>query len=139
MTGFLKDDLTVALDEVDRVASRTITVYHDLSSIAGDRPAAPGFLAEARRREAALARFNQARRAHGQIPETEDPERGHLHAVWLKLKALVATEDPEESVERSLAELDDTLREVVAAARALHPDSDICQAMEQLIPNPHVR
>jgi hypothetical protein len=137
MPGFLKDDLTVALDEVDRVASRTITIYHDLIATAGDTPAAARLLAEARRREAALAGFNQARRVHGQIPEAEDPERGHLQAIWLKLRALVAAADPEESLEHSLAELDETLRQTVAAAAVLRPDTDIRQAMEQLVPNPH--
>jgi mannitol-1-phosphate/altronate dehydrogenase len=136
MPGFLKDDLTVALDEIDRLASRTITMYRDLGTATGHAPAADRLRAEAERREAALARYNAARRTHGQIPETEDPERGHLQALWLKLKSLVASADQGDALEQLLAEQDDALRQAVAAAQALQPHADIRQAMEQLVPEP---
>jgi hypothetical protein len=133
MSNFLKDDLTVALDEVDRVASRIVTIYRDLSAVAGDADAAKRLRAEAERREAALASYNQARMAHGQIPEVDDPELAHLQALWVKLRSLLTKATPEGSLALSLAELDHALRRTVAAARDLQPDDDIAAAMDQLV------
>jgi hypothetical protein len=90
-------------------------------------------LAEAERREAALARYNQARMAHGQIPEVDDPELSHLQAVWLKLRSVLSTPDSEDSLTASLAELDQVLQQTVTAAQALHPADDIASAMAHLI------
>ncbi|MFU8815382.1 MAG: hypothetical protein ACNA7W_08545 [Pseudomonadales bacterium] len=138
MPGFLKDDLTVALDEVDRIASRIITIYRDLAAVA-DEPAAAPLLEEAQCREAALRRYNEARQAHGQIPEVDDPERGHLQALWLKLKSLLASPNPAAALAHSLDELDQELRRAIASARALQPDADVSQTMEQLLPPPDQR
>lgn len=134
MNPFLKDDLTVALDEVDRIASRIITIYRDLAAIAREPEAAGRLLDAAERRTQGLLRYNAARQAHGQIPEVDDPERSHLQALWLKLKSLMTTADPASSLENSLAELDDQLRQAIEAARALQPDADVLQAMDQLLP-----
>jgi hypothetical protein len=133
MGGFLKDDLTVALDDVDRVAARIITIYRDLGAVAGDERSASRLLAEADRRETILSRYNQARQAHGQIPEVDDPERSHLQALWMKLKSLLTQPDPQESLAASLAELDRVLRQTVAAALALHPEDDIRKALEDFV------
>lgn len=133
MSGILKDDLTVALDEVDRVAARIITICRDLSAVAGDDRSASRLLAEAGEREAALARYNEARMAHGQIPEVDDPELSHLQAIWLKLRSVLAKPTPEEFLAAALKELDQVLQQTVAAAQALHPADDIASAMEHLI------
>lgn len=133
MAGFLKDDLTVALDEVDRVASRIITIYRDLAAIAREQAAA-ALRAEADRREADLAAYNQARQSHGQTPEVDDPERSHLQALWLKLRSLLAAAGPDRALADSLAELDQALRDSIAAAQALQPDADLRDALERLVP-----
>ena len=133
MPRFLKDDLTVALDDVDRVATRIITIYRDLGAIAQDREAAARLMEEADRREAALERFNQARRAHDQIPEVGDPELAHFQALWLKLKSTLAATDALDALEASLAELDQALWQAIEDARALGPAPDIEAALTPLM------
>jgi mannitol-1-phosphate/altronate dehydrogenase len=134
LPGFLKDDRTVALDEVDRVASRIITIYRDLAAITQDQRSAQTLVAEADRRAAALADFNRERQAHGQIPEVDDPELSHIQAMWLKLRSLLATSAADEVLAQSLADLDDALRDAVNTARALQPDGNLRDALEHLLP-----
>jgi len=131
--GFLKDDLTVALDEVDRVASRIVTIYRDLAAITHDPRAARDLAAEADRRAAALAAFNRTRQAHGQIPEVDDPELSHLQAIWLKLRSLLAAAAAEDALAHSLKQLDEALRDAVTAARSRQPDADLRDALDLLL------
>jgi mannitol-1-phosphate/altronate dehydrogenase len=134
VSGFLKDDLTVALDDVDRVASRIITIYRDLAAISRDTRSAAALAAEADRRAVALAAYNRARQAHGQIPEVDDPERSHLQALWLKLRSMLAASAAEHALAESLADLDVALRDAVASAQARQPDADLREALELLLP-----
>jgi hypothetical protein len=133
LTGYLKDDLTVALDDVDRVAGRIITIYRDLAAITQRPGAAQALAAEADRRATTLATYNLARQAHGQIPEVDDPERGHLQALWLKLRSLLASSPAEDALAESLNHLDEALRDAVAAARSLNPHADLQDALERLL------
>lgn len=132
MDGILKDDLTVALDEVDRTASRIVTIYQDLAGLADDPALADRFEQEAARRRQALTAFNRERRAAGQTPEVADPERAHLASLWFTLKAAVAGERAREQMERSLAELDERLAEAVRGALALSPPAAIAAALAAL-------
>jgi small-conductance mechanosensitive channel len=135
MSQYLKDDLTVALDDVDRIASRIVTIHRDLAAVAGDQATAATLLDRAEQRERALHAFNAARRAHAQLPETEEPERAHLEALWLKLKAAVAWGRSAHALERSLAELDQRLCQAVAEACALEPPTDVERALQALCPD----
>lgn len=132
MSGFIKDDLTVALDEVDRIASRIITIFDDLSAIASAPSVAERLRERAEAHRRALVRFNLARRSAGHTPEVADPERAHLQSLWLALKSAVAGEHSEDSLQESLAELDAQLRETVDAAVGLHPEPDILAALQDL-------
>ena len=123
MTGWLKDDLTVALDEVDRSASRIVTIHDDLAAIATDPGVARRLRERGERHRQALVAFNHARRSAGQTPEVGDPERAHLQSLWLALKAAVAGEHSEERLQQSLADLDEELHAAIRAARQ-HPLGD---------------
>jgi hypothetical protein len=137
MPGFLKDDLTVALDDVDRTASRIITIYHDLAATAGDEQVADRLRREAQRREAAFARYIEARRSHGHVTEVDDPERSHLQALWLKLRAMFGAPGADQGLTAVLDELDETLRRTVATAADLQPPEDIRDALEQIAGERH--
>lgn len=132
MSGFLKDDLTVALDEVDRIASRIITIYDDLSAIASDPGVSRRLSERGEAHRRALVAFNRARRDAGQVPEVGDPERAHLQSLWLALKSAVAGEHSEERLQTALAELDDQLHTAIRAVRELEPEAGVLQALEQL-------
>ncbi len=133
MTGYFKDDLTVALDDVDRTAGRIITIYRDIGALARDPETEQRLQQQADRLAAALEHFNAVRRAHHQTPEVEEPERAHLQALWLALKSALSQEPGEDALEASLRELHGHLAEVVARARALRPGADIEAAMEGLL------
>jgi hypothetical protein len=132
MTGFLKDDLTVALDDVDRTASRIVTIYQDLTAIAADPDMSRRLRERGEDHRLALVAFNDARTGAGQTPEVGDPERAHLQALWLALKSAVSTEPSEQQLQQSLTDLDDELRRAVEAARRHHPGPGILDALERL-------
>ena len=132
MNGFLKDDLTVALDEVDRTASRIVTIYEDLSGIAPEPLVADQLRDAGERHRRALVAFNHARRAAGQIPEVADPERAHLQSLWLALRSAVSGEASRVRLDQALDELDEELRRAVAAARALGPEPALRDALDRL-------
>lgn len=132
MNGFLKDDLTVALDEVDRIASRIVTIYEDLSVIASDPGVSRRLSERGEAHRRALVGFNRARSAAGQIPEVGDPERAHLQSLWLALKSAVAGEHSEERLQSALAELDDQLCAAIQTARAFEPPAAVGNALEDL-------
>jgi hypothetical protein len=132
MTGFLKDDLTVALDEVDRCASRIVTIYEDLSAITADPELAVSLRAEGERHREALTAFNHARRDSGQTPEVADPERAHIQSLWLVLKSAVSGEDFRQRLDESLGALDEELRHAIRAAGALEPEPAVRDALERL-------
>jgi len=132
MNGFLKDDLTVALDEVDRTASRIVTIYEDLSDLASEPEVAARLRQAGERYRRALVAFNHARRAAGQIPEVADPERAHLQSLWMALRSAVSGEASREHLEHALDELDEELRRAVAAARKLDPDPALRDALARL-------
>ncbi len=133
MTGYLKDDLTVALDDVDRTAGRIITIYRDVGALARDPATAQRLQQRADRLTAGLERFNSARRAHHQTPEVEEPERAHLQALWLALKSALSEEPGDAALEASLQELHGHLAETVARVRALGPGADIEAALQELL------
>jgi hypothetical protein len=97
----------------------------------GDPALASRLHARGRKLETALDRFNRARKAEGQVPELEDPERAQLHVWWLKLKAWVSQGSAEESVRSSLEEFDATVLETIDRARALNPDRQLAEALDQ--------
>lgn len=131
MAGFFKDDLTVALDDVDRLASRMATVYYDLRALATQPETAALLEQRSQRLEAALGAFNEARRKHGQAPEVEEPERGHLEALWFKLKSVLA-ENSAQALKEAMEAWNRQLEDAVAQARRLNSDADIDAALEQL-------
>lgn len=133
MAGLLKDDLTVALDDVDRTASRIVTVCGDLAAITLDPEAALRLREHAERLRAALADYNRLRQRAGQVPEVGDPERAHLQSLWLALKQAVSGEDAAEQLETVLGELDGALREAVRTAEALGPEKPIDDALQRLL------
>ena len=133
MNGFLKDDLTVALDEVDRYASRIVTIYDDLSAIAVEPEVAVSLRARGERHREALTAFNYARRAAGQTPEVGDPERAHLQSLWLVLKSAVSGGDSRQRLADSLRALDDELRHAVRTARNLDPEPAVRDALDRLM------
>lgn len=132
MPGILKDDLTVALDDVDRVTSRTVTVCEDLAGLAS----APDISEWLRDRAAtlgeALEAFNAARRNIQQIPEVEDPERSHLQALWLGLKAAVTGAVSRDELQQHLTPLEEQLTSAIGEARRLNRDEDIDAALVAL-------
>lgn len=132
MTGLFKDDLTVALDEVDRTASRIITIYDDLAAIATDPVVGRRLRERGERHRAALVAFNHARTSAGQTPEVADPERAHLQSLWLALKSAVAGDHSEDSLQQSLADLDDELHEAIRSARAQGASPDVEHALDAL-------
>ncbi|HEX7038462.1 MAG TPA: hypothetical protein VF210_22045 [Pseudomonadales bacterium] len=132
MTGLFKDDLTVALDEVDRTASRIVTVCSDLAAITPDPEAARRLTAHGERLRQALVEYNRLRRRAGQVPEVGDPERAHLQSLWLALKQAVSGEDAVEQLDAVLRELDGALQQAVAAARAQGPEPELTRALERL-------
>ncbi len=109
MSGLLKDDLTVALDEVDRIASRIATIYDDLATLAPEPELARRLRERGDARRRALVAFNEARRSAGQTPEVGDPERAHLHSLWLRLEAAVTGSRRDEHLEHALDALDERL------------------------------
>lgn len=129
MSGFLKDDLTVALDEVDRTASRIVTIYDDLAAIAVDPEVAVQLRDRGQRHRSALVEFNHARRAAGQIPEVADPERAHLQSLWMALQSAVSGEQSRERLEVSLSQLDDELRAAARTAIDLGPEPEVRAAL----------
>lgn len=131
MSGLFKDDLTVALDEVDRTASRILTIYHDLAGLTDHVDRAERLQREGERLRQALTRFNDARRAAGQVPEVADPERAHLQSLWLALKSAVSG-GSEQQLDESLKALRDELAGAVAAARALRPPPGVDAALRRL-------
>jgi len=132
MSGWLKDDLTVALDEVDRTASRIVTIQEDLGALAVEPDVAARLRERAERHRRALTDFNHARRAAGQIPEVADPERAHLQSLWVALTAAVSGEDSAGRLEQSLSELDDELRAAIRAAREQRPEGAMLEALDRL-------
>lgn len=132
MTGLFKDDLTVALDEVDRTASRIVTVCNDLAAITPDPEAAQRLAEHGERLRQALAEYNRLRRRAGQVPEVGDPERAHLQSLWLALKQAVSGEHAVEQLDAVLRELGDALEQAVAAARAQEPEPALVEALERL-------
>lgn len=132
MTRFLKDHLTVALDEVDRTASRIVTIYQDLAAVAASTEVADRLERRAAGHRRALRDFNRARTADGQTPEVGDPERAHLHSLWLALKSAVAGDHSEARLTESLARLDAELRRVVAEARSAGPPPAVAEALDRL-------
>jgi hypothetical protein len=132
MSGLLKDDLTVALDDVDRTASRIVTIYDDLSAIAIDLELSRRLREGAEQRRRALVAFNHARRTAGQTPEVGDPERAHLQFLWLALKSAVSGKSSAQALQVSLAELDAELQRVIDAARNLHPEPPLPSALNAL-------
>lgn len=132
MNGYLKDDLTVALDDVDRVLYRAATIHLRLGHLAPDEALAASLTARGEALERALTRFNEAREAEGQVPELEDPERAQIEALWLKLKSWVAQEGAEASFRESLARLDETVLETIDRARELGPGPVVAAALDAL-------
>lgn len=136
MTALFKDDLTVALDEVDRTASRIVTICEDLAAIAVEPDVAVVLRERGERHRTALVAFNQARLAAGQTPEVADPERAHLQSLWMALKSAVSGEASRESLEESLATLDAELRAAVEHARSLGPEPRMREALDRLTSEP---
>lgn len=133
MSGFFKDDLTVALDEVDRTASRLVTICDDLAAIAVDPDVARRLRELGERHRAALVDFNHARRAAGHTPEVGDPERAHLQSLWMALKSAVSGEAAPDSLLESLNQLDDALRTAVQTALELKPEPLVRDALQRLM------
>lgn len=132
MAQFLKDDLTVALDDVDRILFRSVTLHEQLGHLAAEPDLGERLLARSRRLDEALNRYNRIRESAGQIPELEDPERAQLEALWFKLKSLVAQAGAEASLDESISRLDDTVLHAVDAALALHPEPGLQDALRAI-------
>jgi hypothetical protein len=132
MPGILKDDLTVALDDVDRLTSRTVTVCEDLAGLAADPDISTWLRARAATLGEALDAFNAARRNRQQIPEVDDPERSHLQALWLGLKAAVTGAASRAELQEHLTPLEEQLGIAIGEARRLNRDEDIDLALAAL-------
>lgn len=132
MSGFIKDDLTVALDEVDRAGKRLLTIYRDLAGVASEPALADDLASHAERLQSDLARYDEARRRHQQIPEQEDPELGHLQALWLTVKSALAAGEGEQALRESLQPLCDHLADAIEQASALGLPGDVRDALDAL-------
>lgn len=139
MSGFLKSDLMVALDDVDRIGRRIVTIYRDLSTLTADPDLAHKLERSADGLERAIERFDEARRRSGQIPEQEDPDRGHVQALWYALKSAVSSEGAESTLEPSLDEFDELFNDAIERARSLAPPPALVAALEELGSGSHTR
>jgi alkylated DNA nucleotide flippase Atl1 len=130
--GLFKDDVTIALDEVDRLGARAVTVYHDLARLAAEPDTARWLDQAAARLTSALNRYHRTRVAHQQIPESGDPERAHVQALWLRLKAGARSGGGPEAMRELLEPLTNELTEAIRQARAVAPAADLADAIHHI-------
>ncbi len=128
----LKGELTARLDEVTRAAENALTLTEDLAP----RLESPSLAERAREGRAVLQRSLEAveteRRRRGALPEAGEPERTHLEAVTLEVRAAFGRGPAGRHEARALIAAAGSVREAIAAALAASPDVALMERLEAL-------
>jgi uncharacterized protein (TIGR02284 family) len=132
MTKLIKGDDEVALEDVTRLAARSIRVLEDLAGLTEAPEVAERLRRRANQRDASYRRLCQALHAHGQAPAAEDPERAHLQALWFKVKAAVGSQDEQQVLADVLDEQERALVQAIDAAQAYATAPDLQDALRAL-------
>jgi uncharacterized protein (TIGR02284 family) len=135
--NLLKDPEQMALQEVTRQLLRGIRILEDLCELATDADLRERLQRRAARRSEAFERLCEVLHRHGISPVDESPERAHVAALWIRLKAAVGAGADDQAVNEALREHDRDLGKAIDDALAQEIPAEIRTVLEQFSTLPH--
>lgn len=125
----VKDDSTRQFDELTQLADETLDFYRDLVGRLEDETLRARLGACVDEQDRRLERLVEHRRARDQMPQTGDPERAHLRALWTEIGALLTPGKSDAHIVEALLEAAARVRETLDHASATEPSDAQAQLL----------